>query len=139
MIGNKTGNLGENIAERFLKQKGYTILHKNFWKPYGEIDIICEKHGVTHFMEVKSVSVVLDDVSCSSVSSCEVNRSDESIRPEDNLHTSKLRKLANVIQAYISTFHVKNWQFDIAIVYIDKEAKKARVKMIENQILEGRE
>jgi putative endonuclease len=127
MIGNKTGKLGEDIAEMHLKGAGYKIIRKNYWKPYGEIDIVCEKEGVIHFIEVKSVSVDLNNVSY------------ENIRPEDNIHKSKLRKLANVTQSYISTFHVKDWVFDVVIVYIDKVSKKARVKVIDNQVLEGRE
>jgi putative endonuclease len=127
MIGNKTGKLGEDIAEMHLKGAGYKIVHKNYWKPYGEIDIVCEKEGIIHFIEVKSVSVDLNNVSY------------ENIRPEDNIHRNKLRKLSNVIQSYISTFHVKDWMFDVVIVYIDKLSKKAKVKVIENQVLEGRE
>ncbi|MES2223870.1 MAG: YraN family protein [Patescibacteria group bacterium] len=117
MIGNKTGKLGEDIAEKYLIGKGFKVLHKNYWKPYGEIDIICAKEGITHFVEVKSVSY-------------------ENIRPEDNIHASKLKKLARVIQVYISAFHVKYWQFDVVIVYIDKETKKAEVRVLENQVLE---
>ncbi|MDB5204523.1 MAG: hypothetical protein JWP09_551 [Candidatus Taylorbacteria bacterium] len=126
MIGNKIGKLGEDLAEKYLINKGFKVLYRNYWKPYGEIDIICEKAGKTHFVEVKSVSVSLNNVS------------HENIRPEDNVHEAKLRKLARVIQVYISAFHVKSWQFDVVIVYIDQVSKKAEVKVLENQILEAR-
>jgi putative endonuclease len=138
MIGNETGKLGEDIAEMHLKGAGYKIIHKNYWKPYGEIDIVCEREGTVHFVEVKSVSCEMSNSSHVPGSSYEVGRSVENIRPEDNIHKSKLHKLANVIQSYISTFHVKDWQFDVVIVYIDKGSRKARVKVIENQVLEGR-
>lgn len=124
MIGNKTGNLGEGIVAKYLVNKGFKILHRNYSKPYGEIDIVCEKEGVAHFVEVKSVSMSMNNVSC------------ENIRPEDNIHLGKLKKLARVIQVYVSMFHVKSWQFDVVIVYIDRIDKKASVRMIENQILE---
>jgi Holliday junction resolvase-like predicted endonuclease len=140
MIGNKTGKLGEDIAERFLKRKGYEIVQKNYWKPYGEIDIVCQKGDRLHFVEVKSISVDLNNVTR------------ERLRPEDNVHTSKLKKLGKVIQVYLDSFHarlpktgrsghggqVKDWQFDVVIVYIDKVTKKASVRVLENQIFGGR-
>lgn len=138
MIGNKTGNLGEGIAAKYLINKGFKILHRNYWKPYGEIDIVCEKSGKIHFIEVKSVSCEIKCGSHVPGSSFVGSRSGENIRPEDNVHGAKLNKLARVIQVYISAFHVKSWQFDVAIVYIDRSNKKASVRMIENQILEAR-
>ncbi len=135
MIGNKTGKLGEDLAEKYLMGKGFRILHKNYWKPYGEIDIICEKAGKVHFIEVKSVSCEIKNGSHLPVSSSGGSRSGENIRPEDNVHQSKLEKLARVIQVYISVFHVKSWQFDVILVYIDKVSKKAEIKVLGNQIL----
>ncbi len=128
MIGNKTGKLGEDIVEKHLINKGFEILHKNYWQPYGEIDIICQKNGKLYFVEVKSVSVTSNNVSR------------ENIRPEDNVHSSKLRKIARVVEVFLSQnkYETMDWQFDVAIVYIDKLNKKASVKMLENQILDAR-
>lgn len=48
------GSYGEILAERYLKDKGYKILIKNFVTPIGEIDIICkDKSGRIIFVEVK--------------------------------------------------------------------------------------
>jgi putative endonuclease len=128
LIGNKTGKLGEDIAEKHLINKGFKILHKNYWQPYGEIDIICQKGKKLYFVEVKSVSVTPNTVS------------HENIRPEDNVHKSKLKKIARVVEVFLSQnkYKTMDWQFDVAIVYIDKPNKKASVRMIENQILEAR-
>ena len=52
-IAHKNGNLGENIAEKFLINKGYTILEKNFRIRGGEIDIIAQKDEIFVFVEVK--------------------------------------------------------------------------------------
>ena len=49
----KIGNLGENKAARYLVLHGYKIIDRNFRCRYGEIDIICEKHGALIFVEVK--------------------------------------------------------------------------------------
>src|SRR3989338_6898206 len=50
------GNLGENLAARFLEAGGYRILKRNYRQPWGEIDIIAEKAGVVIFCEVKTNS-----------------------------------------------------------------------------------
>jgi putative endonuclease len=49
------GNIAENKAVEFLKQKGLSIIEQNYYaKKMGEIDIIATKGDVYHFVEVKS-------------------------------------------------------------------------------------
>lgn len=131
MIGNKIGKLGENIAIMFLKKHGFTNFTCNYYKKWGEIDIIAKKAQKTHFIEVKAVSCEnLDNISR------ETPVQKSFVRPEENLHTEKLKRLSRVIQTYLmENKHVKNWQFDLCVVYIDQVAKKAKVKMIEDLIL----
>jgi len=50
------GRLGERTAVKYLKEKGYKILEKNYKTHVGEIDIIAEKDGVVVFVEVKTRS-----------------------------------------------------------------------------------
>ncbi len=135
MIGNKIGNLGENIAKMFLKKHNYADFTCNYIKKWGEIDIIAHKEGIVHFIEVKSVS-------CENLYNNKEGLSrvtplkDRSIRPEENLTDSKLRKLSRVIQTYlIEHKEIKEWRFDLCVVYIDVTSKKARVKMIEDLVL----
>ena len=42
---NETGVKGEQIAQNFLINKGYTILHRNWCFGKMEVDIIAEKDG----------------------------------------------------------------------------------------------
>ena len=48
-----SGNRGEDSAAQYLAQKGYRILERNWRVKAAEIDIIAEKDGVIHFVEVK--------------------------------------------------------------------------------------
>ncbi|HUH43207.1 MAG: YraN family protein [Sulfurimonas sp.] len=48
------GNVAEDKASLFLLENGYTILQRNFYSRFGEIDIIAYKDEVLHFVEVKS-------------------------------------------------------------------------------------
>lgn len=48
------GKKGEKIAEKYLKNRGYKILERNYLKKGSEIDIIAEKNGEIHFVEVKT-------------------------------------------------------------------------------------
>ncbi|MDZ7319254.1 MAG: YraN family protein, partial [candidate division KSB1 bacterium] len=46
------GKLGENLAAKFLEEKGYHILERNYRYGHGELDIIAEKDGMLIFIEV---------------------------------------------------------------------------------------
>lgn len=50
------GNVGENLAAKYLENHGYKIISKNFRIRSAEIDIIAEKGGVVVFVEVKTRS-----------------------------------------------------------------------------------
>ncbi|MBE6030811.1 MAG: YraN family protein [Clostridiales bacterium] len=50
------GQKGEEKSCRYLEEKGYTIIERNFRSRTGEIDIIALKRGAIHFIEVKTRS-----------------------------------------------------------------------------------
>jgi putative endonuclease len=47
---------GEALAARFLQQKGFSILYKNYHSQYGEIDLIAHNASFLVFVEVKTRS-----------------------------------------------------------------------------------
>lgn len=53
-ISNPVARLGEEIACKYLKEKGYKIIDRNFGKGYGEIDIVAINNNVLVFVEVKT-------------------------------------------------------------------------------------
>ena len=52
------GNLGEDLAVKYLKKHGYKIVERNYTCQFGELDIIAKHNGFYVFLEVKSRSSV---------------------------------------------------------------------------------
>ena len=116
---NDIGRKGEDIACEYLSTNGYSIVERNFRRPYGEIDIVArETIGSFVFVEVKAVSYGTAG------------------RPEDNVHPEKLRKLGNTIQAYLAAHQgVEDWRFDVITVKLDPSARKASIGHLKDIII----
>jgi|SRR3989338_5789327 len=130
----KLGDIGENIACDFLKNRGFEIVERNYLRKWGEIDIVAKKSNIIHFVEVKSVS--------GGVSGVTLNepalrlRSGQDYRPEDNMHPWKLKRLARVMQTYLLDKKLDcDWQLDLVTVKMDQVNRRARVEIIENVII----
>lgn len=118
------GDIGEEVTTKYLVNKGFNVLERNYWKPWGEIDIIAEKSNILSFIEVKTVTREAGKVS--------------NIRPEENFHPAKLKRLHRAIQTYLLDHRIsesKGWRIDLACVYLDFSTKKAKVEMLENVVL----
>lgn len=48
------GSIAENNAAKYLIDNGFAIIDRNYYTPYGEIDIVAKKDSILHFIEVKS-------------------------------------------------------------------------------------
>ncbi|MBI2109038.1 MAG: YraN family protein [Parcubacteria group bacterium] len=128
----KIGALGEDITCRFLKQKGFKIIERNYRKKWGEIDVVAEKENILRFVEVKSVSRITSDENVIH------ETSERRYRPEDMVHPWKVKRMQRVIQSYLFEKNISEyikWQFDIVAVEIDQNRKTAKVRFIENMIL----
>lgn len=53
-ISNPTARIGEDLACKYLQDKKYKIIERNFRKGYGEIDIIAVFENTLVFAEVKT-------------------------------------------------------------------------------------
>ena len=126
----KIGEIGENLAVKFLMKHNYTVIERNYTKKWGEIDIIAKKDNKIHFIEVKSVSrATLKDLDSKHI---------DNYRPEDNMHPWKLQRLSRTIQTYLLTEKVPDdteWQVDLVIVFIVDSEKKAKIKLVKDIIL----
>ena len=91
------GNLAEEKACEFLFDNGYSILERNFYSRFGEIDIIAIKDEVLHFVEVKS--------------------GDDYEKAIQNITKSKLAKLIKTGDVYLKkTNYNGNYEYDAIIV-----------------------
>jgi len=123
MNNREKGNIAEDIACFYLKKHGFLIQNRNYYKKWGEIDIIAAKDNILHFIEVKSVferGLKTDH------------------RPEENVHELKLRKIRRVVQTYLNEHKYgldAEFKFHIITVRINDLNKRSYVKMFENVIL----
>jgi putative endonuclease len=127
----KLGELGEGIACKYLQNKGFFILDRNYTKKWGEIDIIAKKGNTVHIIEVKSVSCeTLPDVTRETI--FDKNQ----YNPAENMHPIKLKKLLRTAEIYmVNRGDELDWQLDLYCVYIQLKDRMARVKVIENLII----
>lgn len=119
------GNIGENIACQFLERKGFTVLERNYRKPWGEIDIIAEKANTIRFIEVKAVS---------RESSLDVSR-EMDYRPEEMVTVNKLRKLAKTAALYMEVKKdMREYQIDVVGVILNESTRTAICRFIEQAL-----
>lgn len=52
----RLGREGESLAARWLEERGYTVLHRNWRCAAGELDLIVRHGHTTIFVEVKTRS-----------------------------------------------------------------------------------
>lgn len=122
----EVGDIGEGIVSAYLERHGFSVIEKNYSKPWGEIDIIAKKGGVIHFVEVKTLRGPLGIVT---------HETDQH-RAEENVHTAKLKRIARTMQTYIAERNVGGeWCFDVAVVTLDTQGRRARVKFMEDIVL----
>ena len=124
----RIGRIGEDTACKFLMKHEFSIVERNYWKKWGEIDIIAQKAKKLHFVEVKTVS---------RENLTEVTREIDSYQPEENVHLAKLKRLGRTIQTYLLERDLEDgqWQFDVLVVFLDVKNKQARVRFTENVVL----
>ena len=95
------GKLGEDLAVKYLKKKGYEIVKRNYTNAYGEIDIIAAHDGFLIFVEVKTRTTL------------------DYGRPAEAVNAHKMRKLSQVASGYIQYKGLYDYpaRFDVIEVY----------------------
>jgi len=113
------GKQGETMAERYLKEKGYSILAKNFLKRSGEIDLIAKdpQNQELVFVEVKT------------------RRSNTFGYPEEAVTQKKLDKIEQTALQWLEEkdFSDHHWRIDVIAVELQKNKKITHLKNISLQ------
>lgn len=79
------GDRGENVAAKYLRNKGYKILERNFRTQVGEIDIVARDGKVLVFVEVKT-------------------RAYDDPTPEEQVNPVKMHQITKAAKIYLNRF-----------------------------------
>ena len=109
------GALGEYIAARELRHKGYDILSTNYANNVGELDIVAQKLPYVCFVEVKT------------------RRGDTMLRPADAVNYHKQENIKSAAASYMNKCKIKALlRYDIFEVYLDDENNVIKTNHNEN-------
>ena len=126
----KTGDLGEKIAQKYLKERGFTILETNYLKNWGELDIVAQKDVVIHFVEVKTLKY-------DSKVTLKQSEIGDSWQPEEQVHRRKLHQIQKALETWLTERAWEGaYQIDVLAVKMVTRERYARVKYIENVSLD---
>lgn len=91
------------MAVKYLADKGYSILYRNWRHKNWETDIIATKNSVLHFIEVKT------------------RRTTTFGHPEDDVSKKKIKNLMGAAEEFLLLYpEWKQIQFDILSITIEK-------------------
>jgi len=106
------GKVGELIASRYLIEKGFKVLFKNWTCRWGEIDLIAEKENILTFVEVKYRTALING------------------HPSESINYYKKKSLQRSINVFLSKHYVtKPWRVDF--LCIGRLGKSLRVDYYE--------
>ena len=108
------GELGERIAERWLRGRGWRIMQRRFRSGHRDIDLVAERDGVVAFVEVKA------------------RRGGEFGDPVEAVDWRKQRELGRSAKVWIARHGRRDeaYRFDVVGVLVD--GSRVRVRHIED-------
>ena len=112
----KLGRLGEDIAKKFLEEKGYKIIGRNYKNKYGEIDLIALKENTLTFVEVKT------------------RLSEQFGLPENAINNNKIKKLKNNAAAYMAfkEKEIKSYTIDAVCIVLNEDYSLKKINHYKN-------
>lgn len=112
------GFWAEDYVAQYLRSKNYSILGRNYKKPWGEIDIIAEKSGVLIFVEVKASK-----------------SGSVGFEPENRANPEKLRRLMRAVETYLASKKYspeQERQIDIVALTLNQDRGVVKIKHFKN-------
>lgn len=116
---NKTGSIGEKIAVKYVKKRGYKIIKRNFKLRCGEIDIIAQDGECISFIEVKA------------------RTSNSFAEPYESVNYTKQKKVYRLAQIWLSIngYYNATCRFDIVSILLSKNYRVKEIKLIKDAFL----
>ncbi|MFQ6041700.1 MAG: YraN family protein [Candidatus Poribacteria bacterium] len=110
------GEIGESLAVKFLKRKGYRIIEQNYRSTWGEIDIVAQDEDIVTFVEVKT------------------RRSLKFGAPQLAVTNSKQRKISKAALEYLqeNALFDSVCRFDVISIVFPPEPSEPIIEHIEN-------
>ena len=112
------GFWAEDYVAQYLRSKNYSILGRNYKKPWGEIGIIAEKSGVLIFVEVKASK-----------------SGSVGFEPENRANPEKLRRLMRAVETYLASKKYspeQERQIDIVALTLNQDRGVVKIKHFKN-------
>ncbi len=110
----EVGVLGEKAAVKYLRKNGFLINDCNWRCGRYELDIVAQRWGVLHFVEVKT------------------RKAGGWTTPEEAINKDKLQALRRAITAYLSGHRYKgDFQVDLIAIDIEQDTP-LEIRFIEN-------
>jgi putative endonuclease len=125
----EVGNLGEDIACKFLAKKKFKILERNHREKSDEIDIIARSFdGVIVFVEVKTITYLIG------ISG--------GILPEDHMTQKKFHRIKRGCLMFIAKHSKivddkKGWRIDLIAITLREDDDSYRINHYENILLQN--
>ena len=108
------GEVGERVAERWLRRHGWRVLQRRFRNGHRDIDLVAERDGLIAFVEVKA------------------RRGYRFGDPVEAVHWRKQRELVRSAAVWIDRHGRPNDSYRFDVIGVLMEGNSVRIKHIEN-------
>ena len=108
------GELGERIAERWLRRTGWRVLQRRFRSGHRDIDLVVEREGTIAFVEVKA------------------RRGDRFGHPVEAVNWRKQKELAKSAQVWIDRHGRAEDAYRFDVVGVLMTGDRVRIRHVED-------
>ena len=116
-MSRESGKIGEDVAVKFLRRRGYKIIERNYRGSRYEVDIVAREGGVLSFIEVKT------------------RAPGKSLSGAEAINREKQRRIAQAAQHYLMTHPQEQssvCRFDVVLLEAEAGKKPKAKELIRN-------
>ena len=116
-MSRESGKIGEDVAVKFLRRRGYKIIERNYRGSRYEVDIVAREGEVLAFIEVKT------------------RAPGKSLSGAESINREKQRRIAQAAQHYLMTHPQEQssvCRFDVVLLEAETGKKPKAKELIRN-------